>query len=515
MSQPAVGIDLGTTYSGLAVINPAGKPEIVPNEHGERVTASAVLFQKDGTILVGQPGVDAAGGYPDRVARWVKGQMGDPAWRFELDGEAYSAVDISAMILKKVRQDAEAVLGPIKHAVVTVPANFDEVRRKATMDAAAMAGLEVLRIINEPTAAALAYAAGGLVRGKVLVYDFGGGTFDVSIVNIESPEKIAVIASEGDKLGGLDLDKALAARFDRHFHSRYNVHLMTGADKLAEHVALTEAEKAKRTLSRSPTATATLNWKSHSSRVSVERPVFEGLIEDYIVRTEMLVEDALSQAHLSVGDIDAVLLVGGSTRIPAVQEMLKKKFRQEPVRRVSPDEAVALGAAIQAGMLMQERGLIDLPDAAAAALRCTNLQDVTNYSYGTIAVSEAHGREKLRNIFVILKNTPIPCSNTEIFYTLSPDQRKLSCKITQGEDEDPEFVNVLWEDSLELPPGRPAGREVRVTYAYDANGRMSSEFLDVESGRKKQCNLDLAMKSGKTPAVPAIEEAAFDDLVIE
>ena len=518
MTQPAVGIDLGTTYSALAVINPAGKPEIVPNKEGERLTASAVYFQTDGPILVGQLAADAALGDPDRVVRWIKREMGNAELRFAVDGKSHTPVDISAMVLKKVRQDAEAVLGPIKHAVVTVPAYFDEVRRKATMDAAAMAGLDVLRIINEPTAAALAYAAGGRVRGKVLIYDFGGGTFDVSIVNIESPEKISVIASEGDHhLGGLDLDKALAGHFNGLFQAEYGVPLWK-TDKTGEHyVVLHKAEDAKRRLSSMTKATppTDLKWGGHSMNVSVERSTFEGLIKDYIVRTKMLVENALSQARLSVKELDAVILVGGSTRIPAVQEMLRKKFGQEPIRHVNPDEAVALGAAIQAGILMVERGLVDLPPAAASTLGRTHLQDVTNHSFGTLAVNETYGREQLRNTIIIPKNTQIPCSHMESFYTISADQRAVDCSVTQGEDEDPEFLNFLWKGFLELPGGRPAGREVQVTYAYDANDRMSCEFLDVESGRKERVTLDTAAKSGKTPAVPVIDKGSFDDLVIE
>jgi len=517
VSHPAVGIDLGTTFCALAAINPAGKPEIVANKEGERITASAVYFQKDGPILVGQLAADAALGDPERVARWVKREMGNAEWQFQVDGRAFSPVDISAMILKKIRQDAESVLGPIKHAVVTVPAYFDEVRRKATMDAAEEAGLEVLRIINEPTAAALAYASGGQTTGTLLVYDFGGGTFDVSIVKIASPEDITVVASEGDhQLGGFDLDKALAAHFDEVFHAEFAVRLMDGKDKTAEHRTLAEAEKAKRKLSSMVTASPIpLNWGSHWMNASVERSAFEDQIRDYLIRTEMLIEDALSQAGLKTANIDGVILVGGSTRVPAVKEMLRRKFKQEPLRHVNPDEAVALGAALQAGMIMQERGLIQLPETAAAALNKIQLQDVTNHSFGTTSVGEAYGREQLRNSIIIRKNTQIPCSKTESFYTIVPNQQEVNCEITQGEDEDPEFVNTIAEGSLELPAGRPAGCEIRVTYSYDANGRMSCEFLDVESGETKRFDLDIAASSRKSRAVPDLQEVSFDDLVIE
>lgn len=521
MTQPAIGIDLGTTYSALAAINHAGKPEIVANKEGERVTASAVYFRENAPILVGQPAAESAPGDPERVARWIKLKMGDADWRFEVDGKSYTAVDISAMILRKVRQDAETVLGPIKHAVVTVPAYFDEVRRKATMDAAAKAGLEVLRIINEPTAAALAYAIGGRVRGKVLIYDFGGGTFDVSIVNIQPPDQVTVIASEGDhELGGYHLDKLLAGHFDRLFRAEHGgVGLMDGKDSEAagrKYLTIANAEKAKRRLSSMMTVSGVLlTWGGHSMNVSVDRSTFEDLIGDYLVRTEMLVENALFSAGLSAREIDSVVLVGGSIRIPAVQRMLQKKFQKEPVRYVNPDEAVALGAAIQAGILMQDQGLINLPAPAAAALSRTRLQDVTSHSFGTFALCEVDGCKKERNTIILPRNTQIPCSKTRSFSTLSPNQRAVSCEVTQGEGEDPAFVNVIWEEDFELPPGRPAGCEIRANYSYDANGRMACEFLDVESGRTLRVTLDMAAKSGMTPAVPELDEVSFDDLVIE
>jgi len=517
MSQPAVGIDLGTTFSAIAAINPAGKPEIVTNKEGGRITDSAVYFPEDSPILIGQLAASAAEGDPDRVVRWIKREMGDPGWLFTIDDKTYSPVDISAMILKKIRQDAEAVLGPIQRAVVTVPAYFDEVRRKATMDAAAKAGLEVLRIINEPTAAALVYATTGRVRGTVLIYDFGGGTFDVSIVNIDSPTDIVVIASEGaNRLGGRDLDEALAKHFDDLFHEEHKIRLMHNSDMTVVNRTLARAEITKRSLSGMPSVSGIpLMWKGQGMNVKVTRPVFEDLIGDHIVETEMLVENALSEAELSASDIDAVILAGGSTRIPAVQDMLRKKFGREPVCQVSPDEVVALGAAIQAGMIMQERGLIDLPEEAATSLSSTRLTDVTCHSYGTISIQQVHGREKPRNTIIIPRNSSIPCSETETFYTMERDQQAVLCRVTQCEHEDPEFAEILWQDSLALPPDRPAGREVSVTYTYDANGRMSCEFLDVESGRTKRTTLDIAGPSAKGVVVPELEEASFEDLVIE
>ncbi|MHC4956001.1 MAG: Hsp70 family protein, partial [Planctomycetota bacterium] len=384
MSHRAVGIDLGTTYSALAVINPAGRPEIVANAEGERITASAVFFQKDGSVLVGQDAADSAGGFPDRVVRWVKREVGKSDWKFEVDGNTYSAVDISSLVLRKVKQDAEAVLGPIKYAVVTVPAYFDEYRRKATMDAARAAGLDLLRIINEPTAAAIAYAATGQLQGNLLVYDFGGGTFDVSVVRVNGADDVQVIASEGDHdLGGFTLDSALAAHYDHVFAEAKGRSVKE--DHGAWHALLQQAERDKCALSRRTQIVGVpLQGYGQLVNASIDRATMESLIADPIVRTEMLVDNALAEAKMRTGDIDGILLVGGSTRIPAVRAMLEKKFGQPPITGVNPDEAVALGAAIQAGVLMEEQGLSALPEEAKTHLSRTRIRDVTNHSFGTL-----------------------------------------------------------------------------------------------------------------------------------
>lgn len=518
MSEPAVGIDLGTTYSALAVINPAGKPEIVANADGERVTASAVYFEENGPVHVGQLAADAAGGYPDRVVRWIKREMGNPNWQFACDGKSYTPTDISALVLKKIRQDAEQTLGPISRAVVTVPAYFDEVRRKATMDAAKRAGFEVLRIINEPTAAALAYASSGSTRGKMLIYDFGGGTFDVSVITINDEMDVSVVASEGDhRLGGHDIDRALAQYLDGRFEKEHGVTLMAAGDAVAEHQVITEAERTKRSLSSLPSRSGIpLNRGPHWMSANVTREDLEACASDLILRTRMLVEDTLSQAQLTPEQINTVLLVGGSTRIPAVQRMLDSMFPGRVSKAVNPDEAVALGAAIQAGILMQQRGLLDVRDVAAERFRNARLQDVTNHSYGTIHVGDAYGRAGLRNAVIIPKNTPIPCSRSESFCTIEDGQTAVSCIITQGEGEDPEFVNRVAEGTLELPPGRPAGREVQVTYRYDSNQRMSCEFRDVESGCAKHLDLDLATRVPRSQlSQMEVDDAALDDLIIE
>ena len=512
--RPAIGIDLGTTYSAVAVLNHAGKPEIVPNVDGERITASAVYFQQSGPVVIGNDAVNAAGGWPDRVVRWVKREMGNEGWSFAVDGQPHGAVEISALILKKVKQDTEQILGPIDAAVITVPAYFDELRRKATMDAARLAGLEVLRIINEPTAAALAYASSGTMLGKLLIYDLGGGTFDVSIVDVTSPSEVSVISSEGDhRLGGHDFDLRLAEHFDTAFREEFGESLLD--DPVARHETLQEAERVKRTLSKLESAPASLRRGGRSTGISVGRDEFERMTNDLLVRTEMLLENALDGPGLRPSDIDGVVLVGGSTRLPAVQRMLLERFGKPPIRTVNPDEAAALGASIQAAMILAERGQSDLPAAAAREVSAISLSDVTNHSYGILALEESAGVMMMRNSIIIPKSSPIPCSVTESYYTVVDGQTELECKITQGEDLDPEFVNTLASGIMELPADRPAQQEVAVTFSYDANGRMSCDFHDVASGQRKHFDLDVHEASeSQTSTGPSFGDIDFSDLDI-
>ncbi len=492
MSVTAVGIDLGTTYTVLSAINPAGKPEIIANRDGDRITASAVLFQADGTTVVGQHAAESAELEPERVVRWVKRHIGDPSWKFTLDGVDHTAVDLSAMILASVRDQAADVIGAFVQAVITVPAYFDEFRRKATMDAAAKAGIDVLRIINEPTAAALAYTTTGTVEGNVLVYDLGGGTFDVSIVRVDSPTQMTVIASEGDhQLGGVDFDRRLAIYFDELFKAEHSVSLLDGSDESAMQHTLVEAEKAKKKLTTVATANGVLLRRGDAVLMtSVDRATFTTRTADLLVRTEMLLDEALDAAALRSEDISNVILVGGSSRMPQVHDMLRKKFNREPLRHINPDEAVALGAAVQAGLILHEKGSYRNEATSATYLAHTKVTDVTNHSYGAIVIETEFTGARKRNSIMIRKNTPIPCSRTQTFYTLAPNQTIVSCQITQGEDEDPSFVNVIAEGELELPSGRPSGCEIRVTYRYDANGRMSCTYLDVLTGISKDFDLD-------------------------
>jgi len=516
MPQPPVGIDLGTTYSALAAINPAGRPEIVPNGDGDRLTASAILFEEGGKVIVGEAAVDAAGGYPDRVVRWIKSRMGSPEWAFEVDGREYSAVELSAMVLRKLKQDAERTFGPIECAVVTVPAYFDELRRRATIEAGKLAGLEVLRIINEPTAAAIAHASLGGSPGTVLVYDFGGGTCDASIVRVAGELEVEVIGSDGDHdLGGRHLDQELAGLYNRRLKAAKGVQVPEESTCGDFQRLITQAEADKRTLSKRSAVRGAVQWGGHLVNVDVTREAFEDLVKSYVLRTRMLVENVLADADLRPEDIDDVLLVGGSTRVPAVQRMLTELFGRAPAARINPDESVALGAAIQAGSIMQQRGLGKLEGEAARRMAMTRIRDVAPHSFGTVAVEYVYGVERLRNTIMIRKNKPLPTTRKETFYTVWPNQEAIDCTITQGEDSDPNFVRkIVQGELLELPKGLRAHSPIEVEYTYDLDGCMSCTFTEPGSGRGRTFHLSpeqLGVRRREDAGGPV----AFEDLTIE
>lgn len=517
MTQPPVGIDLGTTNSALAVINATGRPEIVPNAEGNRTTPSAVYFADDNEIIVGSSAVSAAQFDAEKVILRAKRRMGEPDWGVNAHNRRWTATDVSAQILQKVKRDAEATVGPIQYAVITVPAYFDEVRRKATMDAASAAGMEALRIINEPTAAAVAYASALGKQGRLVVYDFGGGTFDVSIVDVRGEHDVEVIASEGDHdLGGSDLDDALA----RHYAEQLRAQGADVTEGTPDWILLVQgAERDKQALSKLKKIRGRAQWGATLLNLDLDRAKFHKLIEDHIIRTKMLVENALSSANLEPNEIDDVVLIGGSTRVPAVSTMLEKMFGKPPVAPVNVDEAVALGAALQAGVIMAKQGMIKETPAAERLMRA-KIQDVASHSYGTFAVTNHHGSQRLRNSILITKNTRIPTSVTQTYYTMYKGQRVIECTVTQGEDSDPEFVNVIKQEELELPADLPDGAPIDITYSYDANMRMKCTFLERSSGTRKEFVLD---QSGRNqPTVDAAAEggdsndteADFDDLML-
>ncbi len=480
-----VGIDLGTTFSALATLNAIGKPEIVPNADGERLTPSAIFFDEENAdiIRVGVEAINSRRLNAQRSVRWIKRNMGDPNYRKRIDNKDWTPVELSSLILKKLKQDCSVGDDQIHDVVISVPAHFDEVRRKATMDAGTMAGLNVIGIVNEPVAAALYYATTRKVSGKVLVYDLGGGTFDVTIMNVKG-QQMDIICSQGDHaLGGIDFDQKILELLQQNYRDKFNSELINSDEDRAKYED--EAEDIKKTLSRRPVAKKILYGPAGNMRVEIKREMFEESISSLMSRTDILVEVALEEAGIKPSEIDKVLLVGGSTRIPLVQRRLEKMFGSAPETTVNVDECVALGAALHAGLTMLREKSDAVPAGISNGLKGINLTDVCNHSYGTICapIDKETGRRVIENRIILKKNTPLPCESSQTFYTLTEGQTDLEVTITQGEDTAVEYVNKIATHKFELPPNRPADRPIKVTYSYDVNQRMHCRFEDVESGK--------------------------------
>ncbi|MHC4685788.1 MAG: Hsp70 family protein [Planctomycetota bacterium] len=487
------GIDLGTTFSALAVLNSVGKPEIVPNADGERLTASAIFFDEENpdVIRVGIEAINSRHINAERSVRWIKRNMGDSKYRRKIDGKNWTPVELSSLILKKLKQDCSADRGEIKDAVISVPAHFDEMRRKATMDAGIMAGLNVIGIVNEPVAAALYYATTREVSGKVLVYDLGGGTFDVTILEV-SGHNMEIICSQGDHaLGGVDFDKEILKILEQSYKEKFGAKLISSDEDRAKYED--EAEDIKKTLSRRKVAKKMLYGPSGSNKVEITREMFEKAISSLIARTDILLEVALEEAGVKPSEVDKVLLVGGSTRIPLVQKNLEKRFGFAPETTVNVDECVALGAALHAGLTVLREKPDAVPAGIASGLKDINLTDVCNHSYGTICapIDKETGRRVIENRIILKKNTPLPCESTQMFYTMSKGQKEVEVTITQGEDTAVEYVNKIATHRLKLPPNRPARCPIKVTYSYDINQRMHCRFEDVQSGKVLEVDFSL------------------------
>jgi molecular chaperone DnaK len=482
----AVGIDLGTTYSSLAIVNAHGTPEIVPNAENERLTPSAVLFDED-AIVVGQVAKDAIVTSPDRVVMFVKRHIGVPHWYFPHEGRRYSATDISAIILRKLKQDAEKNLNrSLQSAVITVPAYFDDDRRRATKAAGEQAGFRVLGLLNEPTAAAIAFGIDRSTHPEtVMVYDLGGGTFDVTIMRVEGKD-IRIIGTDGDhQLGGKDFDDAIMGYAVRVFQTEHK--LDPAADPTLDPFVAAElrahAEKAKRELSKRNKTLFPFRAQGKTSRIEISREKFEELIKPKLDTTLALVRNALREADLQPQDIDRVLLIGGSTRIPAVTRILAQFFGKEPDSSVNPDEAVAYGAALMAARKFAELAPEDVPKPVIEKVGGLQITDVTSHSIGIEA--SVPGTNRRINSILIARNSPIPSEVSKEFITTLPGQTSIKVTILQGEFQDPALCNPIGEFTLSgLPPNRPAGCKVRVTVSCDTDGVISVTALDIETGEQ-------------------------------
>lgn len=487
------GIDLGTTFSALAVLNTIGKPEIVPNAEGERITPSAVYFDEEDyeIIRVGVEAINSRQLNPDRSVRWVKRHMGDADFKKMIDSKAWTPEEISSLILKKLKQDSSVENGEITDAVISVPAHFDEVRRKATMDAGELAGLNVIAIVNEPVAAALYYATTHDISGRILVFDLGGGTFDVTILDINGTE-INIICSQGDHaLGGIDFDRKILELLEAAYREKFDQELITSDEDRAKYED--EAEDIKKTLSRRSVAKKILYGQAGSLRIEITRQQFEEAIASLLARTDILLEVTMEEANSKPSDISKVLLVGGSTRIPVIQSKLEERFGVAPETAVNVDECVALGAAIHAGLTKLRVDPSDISAGVAGGLKDVKLTDVCNHSYGTISApfDEETGRHIISNSIILNKNTALPCQTSQTFYTMVEDQTELQLTITQGEDTDPDYVNKIATEIFQMPSGRSANRPINVTYRYDLNQMMHCTFEDLESGETLEVDFSM------------------------
>ncbi len=468
----AVGIDLGTTYSVVAHLDNQGRPVSIPNANGDILTPSVVLFDSDGTV-VGKEAVLAASLEPDKVADCVKRDMGGKHYHRPVNGEFLPPEVISSYILRRLRSDAERKLGPASKAVITVPAYFDETRRRATMDAGQLAGLEVLDILNEPTAAAILYGyqegfldSSGRVKDgqtlRVLVYDLGGGTFDVTVVEMKE-HSFKAIATDGDvRLGGKDWDEKLIDIAAQRLVEQ------TGDDPRQDPETLQElwlaAELAKKTLSERAKATMYVNHRGRRHKVEVTRDEFEEATAPLVLRTRMTTEIVVMQAGLTFKEIDKVLVVGGSTRMPMITRMLTELAGRAVDCSVSADEAVAHGAALYADLMLQKHGV----GGGHAQFSVTN---INSHSLGVIGVDPITGR-KLNRV-IIPKNTALPHVAARRFKTYQSNQPNVRVCVLEGESEVPDAcIEVGTCVIRDLPPNLPAGWPVEVRYSYGENGRL-------------------------------------------
>ncbi len=473
MTTRAVGIDLGTTFSAIAYVNKFGVPEILHNAEGERITPSVVLFEGD-DIIIGTYAKQAAVAYPEQVVEFVKRHMGDDDYSFEYRGESYSAEKLSSFVIAKLKHDAELRLGHrVDQAVITVPAYFGHKQRAATIRAGELAGFKVLALLNEPTSAAYAYGlANPGVDKRLLVFDLGGGTFDVSIVHIKDHE-ITVLATTGDhQLGGKDWDDALIRHAADQFNQRHGLDPLD--DLAAYHDLRSKCTSAKLSLSKRPKVQLFYDFRGKILRLELTRETFEDLTAPLLARCEALTRDVLDDAKLSPNDIDTIVLAGGSTRMPMVREMIRRRFDKEPAVDINPDECVSLGAAltaaIEASRIAGEAPPVDI-----------RTHDVTSHSLGMVVYREGG----LYNSRIIGRNSRIPCDRSRDDYVTTHDgQTTMDLWLVQGENDDPLECNVLGHFEFYGIPTRAAGKSrLAVTYRYNANGIVEVEAMDLDTGQ--------------------------------
>ncbi len=499
-----VGIDLCTTFSAIASLDDHGQPMTLPNRDGEMLTPSAVLLLDDDTAVVGQAALDVALEQPDRVATLIKRRMGHTAYGRPVAGRDFRPETLSAIILRKLVQDAELRIGPVSRAVITVPAYFDDTRRKATKDAGRIAGLEVLDILDEPTAAALAYSLQqsphppGQValpqeERTVLVYDLGGGTFDVTLVRL-AHQHFQTLAIEGDvRLGGKDWDDRIVDHVATLFKKQ------TGIDPRHDPQALVNlssaAERAKRTLSKLPQTTITCMHAGHVLTVPITRADFETMTRDLLVRTRLTTQQLLRQAKLSWEQVDRILLVGGSTHMPMTRQMLEDLTGKLPDHSLAVSEVVARGAALHAGIVASQDFGEDLfmEDAARDALAQVVEINVNAHSLG---IEVKQGQERINDI-LIPKNTQLPTAASRVYCTVVENQQRVRVKVLQGEATQSAACITIGECWIEdLAPNLPKSSPIQVRCGVGSNGLIDVMALDMTSG--KMARTEIHRSSGLT-----------------
>lgn len=492
-----IGIDLGTTNSCVAVLE-NNQPVVITNSEGQRTTPSVVAFTKNGERLVGEAAKRQAAVNVDRTFFSIKRQMGSD-FRAKVDGKLYSAPEISSMILRKLKKDAEDYIGEaVTDAVITVPAYFSDAQRQATKDAGRIAGLNVLRIINEPTSAALAYGLDHGQQQKILVYDLGGGTFDVSVIEI-GDNLIEVLATAGDNhLGGDDFDERITNYLVTEFYRQQNVDLRK--DNTAMQRVREEAEKAKKVLSSSSSTTinlpfiTTVKGQPVHMEMNLTRAEFNEITKDLVERTAIPVNQALSDAGICAAELGMVLLVGGSTRVPAVVEEVRRITGKEPSHNLNPDECVALGAAVQGGKL---GGAIVAGSSAAEII----LMDVTPLSLGIETVGGVSTK-------IIDRNTTIPTRYSQIFTTAGSFQTSVDIKVLQGERQFARDNKLIGNFRLKGIKSAPAGvPQIEVTFDIDANGIVQVSAKDLGTGKHQEITITASSNLSDSEIEQAIREA--------
>lgn len=466
-----IGIDLGTTNSAVAYINDDDQPEIIVNRDGDRVTPSVILFEDNEPIIGSEAKLNSVSD-PDNVVQFVKRNLGNKVYKFVSDdGNEFTSEELSALIIKRMKEDAEDYLdNEITQAVITVPAYFNDAQRKATQDAGKIAGLDVLKVINEPTAAAFAYGISKVdTNQNILVYDLGGGTFDVTIMSV-TPEDIIIKATGGDKnLGGFDFDNRLFEHVQNIFEDEHDIDIYDDSEALQD--LREKAEACKKSLSRRAKAKITVSSQGQTVKVDITKEEYDEMIKGLLDRSGLIMDMVQEESGLAYKDIDKILLVGGSTRMPQIQEMIVNRTGIQPSLDVNPDEVVAIGAAYQAKLLENEA------EGKESSFK-RNIQDVNSHSLGVITV-DSEGKEN--NSIILNKNTPIPCVEEKEYYTVSDSQTELLIQVTEGEDEDVEYVNIIGDALLKLKD-RPGGSPIQVRMGYDENSIVHVSVIDGVDG---------------------------------